>query len=153
MKINLGCGQRIKTGWVNCDIHPLPGVDVVMNVDEYPWPWENDSVEHILASHLFEHVSKPVEFVLESWRILKPGGVLKIICPHWTSENAFTDPTHVRFVTDRTFDYWCEGEDLNGPLGAQFLGDTYRFHKIRVRRPGAVNGRGGDIHFELRKLA
>jgi SAM-dependent methyltransferase len=146
MKLNLGCGKRIKSGWVNCDIHPLPDVDVVMNVDEFPWPWEDGTVDEIFASHLFEHVAKPVDFVLECWRVLKPGGQLWIVCPHWTSENAFTDPTHVRFVTDKTFDYWCEGEDLNGPLGAQFLGDTYKFKKAKVRR------NGGDIHFMLRKI-
>jgi SAM-dependent methyltransferase len=146
MKVNLGCGKDIKKNWVNCDQHPLEGVNVVMNLDEFPWPFEDSSVDEIFASHVFEHVGKPIEFVLECWRILKKGGKATIVCPHWTSENAFTDPTHVRFVTDRTFDYWCEGEMLNGPLGAQFLGDTFKFRKQNVRR------NGGDIIFFLRKI-
>ena len=146
MRLNVGCGGKIMDGWVNVDHHPLPGVDVVQNLDVFPWPFESGVANKILASHVFEHVAHPVEFVLECWRILVLGGSLTIQCPHWTSENAFTDPTHVRFVTDRTFDYWCEGEDLNGPLGAQFLGDTYKFNKKSVRRIG------GDIIFTLVKI-
>ena len=146
MRVNLGCGGKARDGWVNVDHHPLPGVDVVCDVDVFPWPFEDESCEHVLAEHLFEHVRQPVEFVLECWRILEPGGLLTVTCPHWTSENAFTDPTHVRFVTDRTFDYWCDGETLNGPLGAQFLGDVYKFRKRRVGR------NGGDITFRLVKL-
>lgn len=146
MKINLGCGKDIRDGWTNCDHHPLQGVDVVMDLDTFPWPFKDSSAEHILASHIFEHVAHPVEFVLECWRVLEPGGVLTVTCPHWKSENAFTDPTHVRFVTDRTFDYWCKGTPLNGPLGAQFLGDVFSFKKISAKR------NGGDITFVLEKV-
>ncbi len=146
VRLNLGCGGRIMDGFVNCDLHPLPGVDQVMNLDVFPWPFDDESVSQIVASHVFEHVASPVEFVLECWRVLRPGGRLTIQCPHYTSENAFTDPTHVRFVTDRTFDYWCQGEDLNGPLGAQFLGDVFQFRKRKVRRIG------GDVVFLLERL-
>ncbi len=145
-KINIGCGGKIMPGWVNLDGHPLPGVDVVHNLDEYPWPFEDESCVEVMASHVYEHVRKPIDFVLEAWRVLEVGGVFTVICPHWTSENAFTDPTHVRFVTDRTFDYWCRGEDLNGPLGAQFLGNVFQFKKVTMKRVG------GDIIFKLRKL-
>jgi SAM-dependent methyltransferase len=146
VRLNLGCGGKIMAGWVNCDHHPLPGVDQVMDLDSFPWPFDDGSVDEIVASHVFEHVRFPVDFVLECWRVLRPHGKLTIQCPHWTSENAFTDPTHVRFVTDRTFDYWCRGEDLNGPLGAQFLGDVFQFRKRKVRRIG------GDVVFLLERL-
>jgi predicted SAM-dependent methyltransferase len=145
MKLNIGCGPKIKNGYTNLDMSPLPGVDVVHNLDVYPWPFENETADQILAEHVFEHVKQPVEFVLECWRILKPRGELVIVCPHWTSENAFTDPTHVRFVTDKTFDYWCENTDLNKSLGAPFLGDVYNFHKHKIRRIG------GDIIYRMRK--
>jgi len=146
MRLNIGCGGKPSEGWVNVDHHPLPGVDVIHDLDVFPWPFENETASQILASHVFEHVTRPIDFVLECWRVLVPGGVLTVVCPHWTSENAFTDPTHVRFVTDRTFDYWCEGSDLNGPLGAQFMGDIYKFRKKSVKRFG------GDIVFKLQKL-
>ena len=146
VRLNIGCGGKPIDGWVNVDHHPLPGVDVVHDLDVFPWPFADGAADEVLASHVFEHVRYPVEFVLECWRVLRPGGMLTVQCPHWTSENAFTDPTHVRFVTDRTFDYWCAGEALNGPLGAQFLGDTFQFRKKSVRRIG------GDIVFRLVKL-
>jgi predicted SAM-dependent methyltransferase len=146
-RLNVGCGGKVQDGWINIDAHPLQGVDVVHDLDVFPWPFADAEASEILASHVFEHVRKPVDFVLECWRVLQPGGRLTIQCPHWTSENAFTDPTHLRFVTDRTFDYWCEGEALNGPLGAQFLGDVFKFRKVFKRRIG------GDVIFRLEKIA
>ena len=145
MQLNLGCGAKPMAGYVNVDMSPLAGVDVVHDLDVFPWPFDDGSADRVVAEHVFEHVANPVEFVLECWRVLTDGGELVIECPHWTSENAFTDPTHVRFVTDRTFDYWCEGTDLNTSLGSPYLGDVFRFHKHAADRVG------GDIRFTLRK--
>ena len=39
MKLHLGCGHIIKEGWVNHDIVPLAGVDVVHDLTKFPWPW------------------------------------------------------------------------------------------------------------------
>lgn len=146
VKVAVGVGGKPRAGWVNVDQHPLPGVDVVHDLDVFPWPFEDGTCSQVLAEHVYEHVREPVGFVLEAWRVLEPGGVLTVTCPHWSSENAFTDPTHVRFVTDRTFDYWCDGEALNRDQGKPFLGDVFRFRKRRVVR------NGGDITFRLVKL-
>jgi SAM-dependent methyltransferase len=146
MKLNIGCGGKPRDGWVNVDQHTLPGVDVAHNLDVFPWPFADESAEQVLAEHVYEHVKAPVEFVLEAWRVLVPGGLLTVTCPHWSSENAFTDPTHVRFVTDKTFDYWCVGEHLNQFQGKPFLGDVFRFKKRRTLR------NGGDVTFRLVKV-
>jgi len=146
VRLNVGCGGKPRAGWVNVDRHPLPGVDVVHDLDVFPWPVGDGSCREVLAEHVYEHVAAPVEFVLEAWRVLEPGGVFTVTCPHWSSENAFTDPTHVRFVTDKTFDYWCAGTDLNRDQGKPFLGDVYQFRKRRMFRTG------GDVTFRLVKL-
>jgi SAM-dependent methyltransferase len=146
MKVNIGCGGKPRDGFVNVDQHPLSGVDIVHDLDIYPWPFDDQSVQHVLAEHVYEHVKDPIGFVLECWRVLDSGGLLTVTCPHWTSQNAFTDPTHVRFVTDQTFDYWCAGEHLNVAQGKPFLGDVFRFRKRRIIR------NGGDITFRLLKM-
>jgi SAM-dependent methyltransferase len=146
MKLNVGCGGKPRSGWVNVDRHPLPGVDVTHDLDVFPWPFEDGCADQVLAEHVYEHVGSPVEFVLEAWRVLRVGGLLTVTCPHWTSENAFTDPTHVRFVTDKTFDYWCDGTHLNEFQGKPFLGDVFRFSTRRILR------NGGDVTFRLVKL-
>jgi len=37
-KLNIGCGKDIKEDYVNLDSVKLPEVDVVHNLDKYPWP-------------------------------------------------------------------------------------------------------------------
>ena len=39
-KLHLGCGKVIKKGFINLDSVKLKGVDVVHNLDVYPWPFK-----------------------------------------------------------------------------------------------------------------
>jgi len=73
-RINLGCGGNILEGWENHDAD----VDVTK-----PLPWFSDEVDYILAEHLTEHLSSgdAIRFLKECYRILKPGGVLRLLCP------------------------------------------------------------------------
>lgn len=79
MKINLGCQRRPFAGWMNIDIAPYPGVDQV--ADAYCLPFDDESAEEIYAGHIFEHMSNPVKFLLECWRILEPLGRLSLVLP------------------------------------------------------------------------
>lgn len=119
MKLNLGCGTDLEDGFVNSDIVDLPGVDVVADLDQ-PWPWPDGTAEYIVASHVFEHVDKPVLFMTEAHRVLQPGGILEIRVPHWKHPNAYTDPTHRRFCTEQTFHYWIQGTVLHDQFGPMY---------------------------------
>ena len=119
LSLNLGCGPVILEDAVNVDIVPLPGVDVVTDLDQ-PWPWADETVSRILASHLFEHVAEPVRFMAEAWRVLAPGGTLDVRVPYYRHVFAFTDPTHRRFCTELTWDYWIPGQPLHEAYGPGF---------------------------------
>ena len=106
MKLNLGAGSVIRDGWVNVDIAPLPGVDVVWDLDVAPWPWPDGAARAIEAKDIFEHLARPVQFMTEAHRVLRAGGQLHIRAPHWLSPDAWTDPTHRRAVTEHTWDFW-----------------------------------------------
>lgn len=118
-RLNLGCGTDIDPGMVNADLVALPGVDVVCDLDQ-PWPWKDATACYIKASHVFEHVADPVLFMSEAWRVLAPGGLLDIRVPYWRHIFAFTDPTHKRFCTEMTWDYWVPGQDLHAAYGPGF---------------------------------
>ena len=118
-RLNLGCGADIDPDMVNADIVALPGVDVVTDLDK-PWPWKDGSAGYIKASHVFEHLADPLLFMAEAWRVLVPGGLLDIRVPYWKHPFAFTDPTHRRFCTEMTWDYWVPGRDLHTAYGAGF---------------------------------
>lgn len=129
MKLNLGCGLKLREGWVNVDTANLPGVDIHHNLDVAPWPWDDKSVSEILAEHVFEHVFNPLTFMNEAWRVLEPGGLLCIVSPWYQHASAFTDPTHRRFCTNETWDYWVEGSVYRRP---EVYG-TARFAKLHTR--------------------
>jgi predicted SAM-dependent methyltransferase len=112
VRLNLGCGSQPQEDWVNVDIVALPGVDVVHDLDVVPWPWPDGTTSAIVAQDVFEHVGDPVGFMTESHRVLEPGGTLVIKSPHFRHQDAFTDPTHRRFCTEHTWDYWINGTEL-----------------------------------------
>jgi hypothetical protein len=114
IKINLGAGTDIRKDWVNVDLVPLDGIDVVHNMAIYPWPFEDGSATEIRAIDVLEHLPpytqdlKPgvVAFIEECHRILKPGGELFIQTPGWRAEFLWIDPTHVRGFDVQSMDFF-----------------------------------------------
>ena len=135
MILNLGAGDKAVEGRVNVDVVPLPGIDVVHDLDEHPWPWRNGEATEIHALHIFEHVADPLGFMQQCWRVLESGGWLHVEVPHWQSRNAFTDPTHRRFCTEDTFRYWVPGTWLWNSMGAAYHRNC-PFTERKVRRQG-----------------
>jgi len=108
LKVNLGSGNRAIDGFVNVDRKPdAPGVNVVHDLDSCPWPFESDSVDEVLMSHCLEHLADRNRAMKEVHRILRPGGTATITVPHFTSQYAYTDPTHRHFFARRTFFYYA----------------------------------------------
>lgn len=54
IKLNIGCGTRLKDGYINIDLrktHPLVMIGDVRNL-----PFKNNSVDEILANDVYEHI-------------------------------------------------------------------------------------------------
>lgn len=103
MKLNLGSGNRPLEGYINVDKQMRMDCDVTWNLDICPWPFEDNSCEEIIASHVLEHLGQlPNVFssiMQEIYRILVPGGLLIVKVPHPRSDGYLSDPTHVRPIT------------------------------------------------------
>lgn len=110
--LHLGCGTNKKSGAIGVDILPLLGVDVVHNLNQFPYPFENGEFDLIIAEHVLEHLENLVSVMEEVCRLLKPQGKIEITCPHFSSADTFTDITHKHFISSRSFDYFCPGSDL-----------------------------------------
>lgn len=106
-KLNIGCGTHIMKGWVNLDISPLPGVDVVHDIEKLPLPFTDGQFSEILCQDILEHVEY-IPILKELHRILKKDGVLSIRVPHFTSKHNFIDPTHKKMFSINTFDFFVE---------------------------------------------
>src|ERR1700677_1021370 len=80
MKLNLGCGGQILDGWVNVDKFGKP--DQVFDLESFPWPWADNSVDEILLSHVLEHLGQsPQVFIAimrELYRVCRDGATLHI---------------------------------------------------------------------------
>ena len=106
MKIHLGAGRDILTGYINHDLVALLGIDVVHNLNHYPWPWADSSVEEIRVFNVLEHLDDFMKAMEEISRILAPGGHCHISVPYWNSWCVPADPTHKRGFHEITFRFF-----------------------------------------------
>lgn len=121
IKINLGAGADCLDGYVNVDHLDLPGIDVVHNLMNFPYPFDDASATEIKAIDVVEHLAnytadnRPtvIAFVEEAHRILKPGGILFMQTPRYDADFLWIDPSHVRGFHEQSFDLF----DRDKPFG------------------------------------
>ncbi len=141
MRLNLGCGFLPLSGYTNIDRRSLPTVDVVCDLDVFPWPFHDDTASEIVAFDIFEHLNDVVGAMDQCWRILQNGGTLQIRGPLPDSPNLWLDVTHRRAFIDHSFDYF----DWTTSLGKQYRYGTASWKLVEARREGT------NILFVLRK--
>jgi ubiquinone/menaquinone biosynthesis C-methylase UbiE len=108
MKIlDIGCGTTKFQGAIGVDCIELPGVDIVANLNIFPWPFEDNSIDRIIFKHSISHFNDIVQIMEEVHRICKPGAVVDILAPHYSSDNYLTDPTHKMSLGYRSMNYFC----------------------------------------------
>lgn len=119
-KLNIRCGKDTKKGYVNLDISKLPGVDIIHDLEEYPWPFKKDEFDEILCDNVLEHLSDIIKPMEELWRISKDKGIIKIWVPLYPGWSCFADPTHKKVFTYTTFNYFDPLDHLNYYSKARF---------------------------------
>jgi hypothetical protein len=150
MRLNLGCGGRQFPDWVNVDKFPTCSPDQVVDLERFPWPWPDDSVDEVRMYHVLEHLGAQTEVYLglikELYRVCRDGARIDILVPHPRHDDFLGDPTHVRPVTQESMTLlsqaanreWLAMGAANTPLGlyigvdfaiesaALELGDSWR---------------------------
>lgn len=139
-RLNLGCGNDYREGWVNADISTDIRTDAIVNVFAPPYPFADNEFDHVLVSHILEHVPHVLPgtdgaknglilVIEEIWRILKPGGTVEVRVPHHNSRKRWKDPTHTRVVDPLQFEYFSPDHHLNFYSHARF--ETVHVHYQR----------------------
>lgn len=165
LKLNLGCGNALKEGFHNIDVLYLSDsvtegytylCENVMRINEI---YRAESVDQVVAEHLFEHLThyEITTLLFKIHSVLKPGGILSIVTPDFirlindlkkqTSQGdfSFLDIAHLKiFSTEdetmhRTIWYddvgvwYLTREGLFGNVTIAHPTDTeIRFNAIRI---------------------
>lgn len=129
--LSVGCGHDVRPGWTNLDIAPLPGVDVVHDLDSGPLPFDDGSYDYIECNDIIEHLREFSPIMKELHRVLSPGGRVHIEGPHFTSSTWPTDPTHRRAFAINTFEFFARGS-----LHDRDYYFDFAFDRVAVRRIG-----------------
>jgi SAM-dependent methyltransferase len=81
-RLNWGCGNDPRPGWINSDTKEGIGVDVVCDIRD-GLPLETGSIDYAVSIHALPEIPYDdlVPVLTELRRVLKPGGVLRLGLP------------------------------------------------------------------------
>lgn len=116
-RLNLGCGQYPKAGFLNVDVDPLAKADEFHDLSCFPYPFEDARFDLVEMDHVLEHLSSPRDAMHEIWRILKPGGMLRLRVPHFS--RGFSHYDH-KCGFDVTFPLYFDPKFPGGYTGVHF---------------------------------
>jgi SAM-dependent methyltransferase len=118
--LNLGCGRKPVASAVNVDAMADANPDVLHDLNRIPWPFPDDRFSETLAYDVVEHLDDLISTFEEIHRVSRHGAVVRVTVPHFSSGNAFTDPTHRRFFGYFTFDCFTEADERSFYTRARF---------------------------------
>jgi SAM-dependent methyltransferase len=133
--LNLGSGRKRLPDAINVDRTAATAPDVVHDLDVRPWPFEDNRFDEVLAFDVIEHLDNVVSVMEEVHRICRDGARIEITVPHFSSGNAFTDPTHRHFFSRYSFHYFEGSHEFGFYSEARF--EVRRANLIFT--PGLVN--------------
>jgi len=59
--LDVGCGTAKINGAIGIDRAKLPGVDIVHDLNDLPWPFENDSFDEVYMNDIIEHLDDTIK--------------------------------------------------------------------------------------------
>lgn len=141
--VDLGCGNLKEQGAVGVDHWPGPAVDIVADLNTFPWPLEDNAFDRVIGRHIIEHVHDVVGFMSEVHRIGRAGAWVEIVTPHFSSTSSWQDPTHCRHLSL----YWHELFAERGYLSSQ--AGTFHFVSRNVHFSSALQSQLGRMIYRL----
>ena len=139
--LDLGCGTLPsnpygRPGLFGVDLRQLEATSneefifAAANLSFDPIPFDDSQFASVSAFDFLEHIPRVlngaspnttvfpfVRLMNEVWRVLAPGGLFYALTPCYPGLEAFTDPTHVNPITERTHHYFCGAEPLGRMYG------------------------------------
>ena len=135
-KLNLGCGNEKLKDCINVDNNQNCTPDVIHNLNEFPYPFDNEEFDEIYLDHVIEHLDNPLSVLQEIFRISKNGTKVVIRCPHFSCN--WLHPGHKSAIGINLFNYL--GKDGDERYGnTDFKVDTIHLFWIRNKNENLKN--------------
>ena len=164
--MDVGVGRKKFPGAIGVDMRDNSLADVKHDLNQFPWPFEENSFDLILCRHVLEHIHAIDKAMEELYKICKPDGKVVIEVPHFSNVEAFRHWQHVHFFTAGSFDYFYDGntnyqtrfkidkrkiffDDLSRVLLIEFLANIFT---RQYERRFAYIFPAGSIYLELRAI-
>lgn len=136
MKLNLGSGYKKIDGFLNVDHDPLVNPDFLVDFEHQSLPFEDNSVDEIIAHHVLEHIGEQfLPLMKELYRVCKNGAILDLKFPHHRSDIQHMDPTHKRTLTVD-----------------QFLLFSKEYNRYHIEQWGSSSGFGLKLDVDFKVL-
>ena len=160
-KLNIGCGNMILDDHVNLDKVAGKGIDCVFDLEtcgklvEMPeghmcgsLPFADDYFDEVYASHILEHIDNILPLMQELHRVTKSGGKITIRTPYGSTNSAFDDPTHIRQMFPKSFEYFGQPNYHRADYG--YRGD-WKVEEVivTVLKPLADSFQNADIDLKF----
>ena len=98
LKLNLGCGNKKLEGFLNIDFSEHCSPDLIMDLENTPYPFLANTVSEIRMKSVLEHISQNPKIFFsvmkEIYRICKHKASIFIECPHPSHRWQVVDFTH-----------------------------------------------------------
>jgi ubiquinone/menaquinone biosynthesis C-methylase UbiE len=111
--LELGCGNRKRlNNSIGVDLLDYDSVDIVGDVFAVLARIPDTVVDAVHSHHFFEHVSPLDTLMNELARVIKPGGRLEVVVPHFSNPYFYSDYTHKIFFGLYSFSYFTQDNFL-----------------------------------------
>jgi SAM-dependent methyltransferase len=131
--LELGCGNQKKDpSAVGIDMLDFPCVDLVGDAFEVLAQFPDGSIDKISSSHFIEHIPDVSRLMAELSRVLKKGGELKVVVPHFSNPFYYSDPTHRSPFGLYTMAYYCEQSLFSRGVPSYAIGLPLVLRKITL---------------------
>ncbi len=161
-RLNLGCGNDCRQGYVNCDIYPYRGVDLFVDFNNLPFPFKENTFDEILCLKIGMYIKNFNEYMEELHRIAKPNAIIKMTGNYYNSQGSIKDPLHRRSFCLDSFDPYCDPDDpyhgsfkfkiINKSLKYTRLGNIVPFESLRRKLSVIFGEIASEVHIDLKAI-
>jgi len=144
MKLHIGCGLDKRKGYLNTDICESVKPDLILDLNVFPYPFEDNQFEEVLALAVLEHIPKHnlLKCIQELYRISKPNATWNISVPFYNGRCARGNLIHYTGFDFTSFDCFK-------PEG-KYRDFQYYGVKLKVKEViGTPTSRGRFIPFKM----